>query len=90
ARSQPTVRATLLDAVDKKRKGFRYYLRVRVERGADGFTARLTGEQGSGILLSMVRADGLAVIPEEAESLEAGTAVDVLLLNDDVLAEGQA
>ncbi len=90
ARSQPTVRATLLDAVDKKRKGFRYFLRVQVERGDDGFTARLTGEQGSGILLSMVRADGLAVIPEEAASLEAGTVVDVLLLNDDVLAEGQA
>jgi molybdopterin molybdotransferase len=42
--------------------------------------ARLTGEQGSGILLSMVRAQGLAVIPEEKGSLRAGEMVEVILL----------
>ncbi|NLE77013.1 MAG: molybdopterin molybdenumtransferase MoeA, partial [Chloroflexi bacterium] len=43
------------------------------------YEARLTGDQGSGILLSMVQAHGLAVIPEEARSLPAGSRVQVLL-----------
>lgn len=87
-RPHTTVRATLLDAVDQKRVGFRYYLRVRLERQGGGFVARLTGEQGSGILLSMVRADGLAIIPEPYERMEAGTEVDVLVLDENALAGG--
>src|SRR5512132_421935 len=39
----------------------RGYLRVTLERG-DEWGARLTGDQGSAILTSMVRADGLAVV----------------------------
>jgi len=35
----------------------------------------------------MVRADGLAVIPEECTHLDPGTMVDVLLLREDALAE---
>jgi molybdopterin molybdotransferase len=85
----PTVRAVLLDSLDK-RKGFRYFVRVRLERLGRGYAARLTGEQGSGILLSMVRADGLAVIPEEYEHYRAGGTVDVLLLDCNVLAGGNA
>jgi len=84
--AHPTVRATLLDPVDK-RMHFRFFLRVRLERRGDAYAARLTGEQGSGILLSMVRADGLAVIPEECTHLDPGTMVDVLLLREDALAE---
>jgi len=40
----------------------------------------LTGDQGSGILNSLVLADGLAVIPEDARHLPAGSQVEVLLL----------
>lgn len=44
--------------------------------------ARLTGPQGSGILTSMVRADGLAVIPDGTSEITEGTPVDVLLLGE--------
>jgi len=41
----------------------RGYLRVTLARDTHGWGARLTGDQGSAILTSMVRADGLAVVP---------------------------
>jgi molybdopterin molybdotransferase len=41
----------------------RGYLRVTLSRDSRGWGARLTGDQGSAILTSMVRADGLAIIP---------------------------
>lgn len=64
----------------KTRKGFRYFLRVTLQQEpGGGYTAALTGRQGSGILLSMVRAQGLAEIPEEIESLPAGAEVSVRL-----------
>src|SRR5207244_2215434 len=42
--------------------GRRGYLRVTLARDGREYGARLTGDQGSGILSSMVRADGLAVV----------------------------
>jgi molybdopterin molybdotransferase len=44
------VRATLLDDAQTK-AGFRFFLRVMVEQTPEGYTARVSGEQGSGILL---------------------------------------
>jgi molybdopterin molybdotransferase len=46
--------------------------------------ARLTGPQGSGLLTSMVRADGLAVIPEGTSEIVEGAPIDVLLLDEPV------
>jgi molybdopterin molybdotransferase len=54
---------------------------VRLHEAEGGTQATLTGDQGSGILYSLVQADGLAVIPEEADSLPAGAEVEVLLLS---------
>lgn len=76
----PTVQARLTEAIARK-DGRRHYLRVRLaQEDGDGLVARLTGDQGSGILTSMVVADGLAVIPETCDHLPAGTTVDVILL----------
>jgi molybdopterin molybdotransferase len=58
----------------------RRYLRVRLQQNEDGLFASTTGDQGSGILSSLVQADGLAVIPEGAGPLPAGSSVEVLLL----------
>ena len=56
-------------------------VRARLREMAAGYEATLTGDQGSGVLNSLVQADGLAVIPEEADHLPAGTEVEVLLLS---------
>jgi molybdopterin molybdotransferase len=75
----PSVRAQLAEPVERK-DGRRHYLRVTLADGPDGPVARLTGDQGSGILSSMVRADGLAVILESVERLDAGSIVQVITL----------
>jgi molybdopterin molybdotransferase len=80
-RFQPsTVEATLEG--DLHSDGRRSYNRVTLERGAEGFSARSTGIQSSGALMSMVLADGLAVIPEGLTVAPAGTVLDVILLRD--------
>jgi len=43
------------------------------------YGARLTGDQGSAILRSMVLADGLAVVAPDT-TIAAGEAVDVIVL----------
>jgi len=47
-----------------------------------GFVAEITGEQGSGILSSMVLANGIMVIPEDADFVKAGSQVMVQLLDN--------
>jgi len=59
----------------------RHYLRVRLTPSESGLDAWLTGDQGSGILTSMVEAQGLAVIPEACSHLPAGSEVQVLPLD---------
>jgi molybdopterin molybdotransferase len=78
--SWPTVDATLWNEIARKDRR-RHYLRVKLTRTDGEVFARLTGDQGSGILNSLVQADGLAVIPEERDHLDAGSRVQVLLLN---------
>jgi molybdopterin molybdotransferase len=57
----------------------RGYLRVTLRRDGTEFVATLTGDQGSGILRSMVAADGLAVVPPDTV-VKTGEPVEVILL----------
>ena len=59
----------------------RGYLRVSLAERDGRWRARLTGEQGSGILRSMVAADGLAVVAPDTV-LATGDEVEVILLRD--------
>jgi molybdopterin molybdotransferase len=56
------------------------FVRVRLARGEGELMAAPTGAQGSGILSSLSRADGLLVGPASATILKAGTQAVVLLL----------
>jgi len=75
------VRAEMTEGYEKK-KGLKYFLRARVELRNGKFVAALTGEQGSGILKSMVLANGLVVLPEDVTSVKPGDEVAVQLLDD--------
>jgi molybdopterin molybdotransferase len=77
---KPTVEATMLDGVRHK-DDRRHYMRVIVEQQGNEYVARLTGEQGSGILSSVAKANGLAIAPEEMSSVAAGTRLQVMLLD---------
>ena len=78
---RPVVQARALAAIPNpgRRRGF-----LRVALTADesgGYGARLTGDQSSGILRSMVAADGLAVIPGDS-TIAVGEMVPVILLRE--------
>ncbi|MEE8392431.1 MAG: gephyrin-like molybdotransferase Glp [Anaerolineae bacterium] len=77
---RPTVEATLMDEVRRK-DSRRHFVRVRVEEQEGEHRAYLTGGQGSGILSSMVKANGFAILPEEWTRAPAGTHVQVILLD---------
>jgi molybdopterin molybdotransferase len=59
----------------------RGYLRVQLEPIEHGLGARLTGEQGSAILRSMVAADGLAVVPPDT-TVPSGGNLEVIVLRE--------
>ncbi len=77
---RPQVEAIFDDEVRAK-DDRRHYLRVIVEQRDGVYHARLTGEQGSGILTSMARANGLAIISENATSAKRGERVPVIMLD---------
>jgi molybdopterin molybdotransferase len=74
------VKAVLDEDVTKNR-GTRLFLRSRVRWDRDRYRVATTGEQGSGILKSMVRANGLIVLPEDATIAKKGDEVTVQLLD---------
>lgn len=77
---KPTVEVTLLDEITRK-DDRRHFLRVMLEERKGEYFARLTGDQGSGILLSMVQAQVLAIIPEDVNHLPAWERVQVMMLD---------
>ena len=56
------------------------YLRVIVTKEGDTYHAQVTGPQGSGVLTSMAKANGLAIIPENTDGVKAGDIVTVQVL----------
>jgi len=52
-----------------------------LDKEQGGYAVTSTGAQSSGMLLSMARADGLAVLPAECKGLTAGSQVTVQLLD---------
>jgi molybdopterin molybdotransferase len=80
---KPSVRAILDE--DVRNSGRRHYMRARVRRAADGYHVTTRGSdvqvQGSGILSSLVWANGLLVVPEEVTFIRAGEGVDVWMLD---------
>jgi molybdopterin molybdotransferase len=59
------------------------YARVLVRHGADGWTAASTGSAQSNLLATVVRANGLAIVPAGIERLSAGEKCTVMLFRDD-------
>jgi molybdopterin molybdotransferase len=77
---RPTLKALLKENIEKK-AGLLHFIRCRLVREAGTIYAATTGEQGSGILSSMVKAQGLIVLPQEDTLARAGQEVEVILLD---------
>ena len=80
---RPAVDAILKEDI-LKRAGRRHFIRAFVTFEKDQYFVVPTGTQGSGILKSMVKANGLVVIPEDREMVKAGEKVRVQLLDRNI------
>jgi molybdopterin molybdotransferase len=76
---KPTVCAIAQQEV--RNGGRRNYLRAIVERCGEAYHVRIAGEQGSGVLTSLLRANGLMIVPEGVTRIRAGELVDVQMLD---------
>jgi molybdopterin molybdotransferase len=80
APARPSVEGVLTSPIYNT-DGRRVYARVEVERRDDVYYANPTGPQGSNILTSMSRANGLAICPADETSKAAGDRVQIIMLN---------
>ena len=79
AQQPPMLVARSTEAIRKK-PGRTEYQRGLVTRGADGsLQVRTTGNQGSGVLSSMVQANGLIVLHHAQGNVSPGDPVDVMM-----------
>jgi molybdopterin molybdotransferase len=78
--AKPTIQA-IIEGNLTNSDGRRVFARVIVTRRGGQYYASLTGPQGSGILTSVAKANGLAVIPETCQAVKAGDTVDVQMLD---------
>ena len=77
-RPLPMVRARSAEKLRKK-PGRTEFQRGVLSRQSDGdWQVRTTGQQGSGVLRSMVEADGLIVLAHEQGDVQIGDWVDVV------------
>jgi molybdopterin molybdotransferase len=78
ASAQPMLRARAVDTMRKK-PGRTEYQRGIVEQRDGELWVRLTGNQGSGVLSSMVQANGLIVLGHEQATVQSGDWVNVMV-----------
>lgn len=79
AAQAPLLKARSAEAI-RKRPGRTEYQRAIVSGDADGnLVVRLTGQQGSGVLRSMVEANGLMVLPHHQSDVAVGDEVEVMM-----------
>ncbi len=77
---RPVVKAVFQEKLSK-RNDRRHFLRGILTREDGVLKVRTTGDQGSGILTSMVKANCLIDVPEEVERLNPGDTITVQVLS---------
>jgi molybdopterin molybdotransferase len=79
---------TVIEAIAREnvkgREGRKFFLRCRLAQKDEQWHATTTGEQGSGILMSMAAASGLMVIPADVSGVSAGDRVKVQVLDPEL------
>ena len=78
---RPVVRAITTDRITNVDDPRLFLARCTVTCRDGQYYASLTGSQGSGILTSMAKANGLTLIAAEVDTVEEGEEVDVLMLD---------
>ncbi len=76
---KPHIKAVLKEPI-KKKPGRVQFLRVRVVDDGGQLLATSSGDQNTGILRTLLRANGIAILPADREQVLAGEVVDVQLI----------
>ena len=66
----------------KNKKGRTNFVRVVIGKKDGQYFFSSTGLQGSGMLTSMAKADGIAVFPEDISDVKKDSIVEVFLLKE--------
>jgi len=82
----PQLERAVLAEATRKRPGRVQFLRVAARREAGRLVVSSAGDQNTGIVRTMLRANGIVILPAERDRFEAGEEVEVLLLDE--VAEG--
>jgi molybdopterin molybdotransferase len=82
---RPLVSARVGETLRKK-PGRLHFVRVTLVRDGDAIVARSTGNQSSGVLKSMIRAQGILIFDADASELAVGASAAVQVLDGDFLA----
>lgn len=77
---RPFAKARLAEPVRKRPERVQF-LRVQVRLEEGRLVASSSGDQNTGIVRTMIRANGIAVLPAEKDHFEAGEEVELLLLD---------
>jgi len=78
---RPTFPAIIQEDV-KKKAGRTRFLRVTVSNSPQGYCASQSGDQNTGILKTMIKANAIAILPAEPDFIAAGTSVDVHFIDE--------
>lgn len=76
---RPTVQATVREEIHSD--GRESYLRAVVTRSGSGYEATQTGDQGSHIMTSLVRANALLIVPEGVHTVAPGSQLTAWMLD---------
>lgn len=77
---RPIIYATIKDDL-KKKENRRHFIRASVQSDGDGYVVETTGDQGSHMMTSMIKANGLIIFHENDTAIKAGDKVKVMLLD---------
>ncbi len=78
---RPFITATLQEDIHK-RPGRRQFLRAIVSLEKGEYCVRSTGDQGSAVLMSLVKANALMILPEDGECIQSGEQISVQMLSE--------
>jgi molybdopterin molybdotransferase len=78
---RPVIQATVTAPIENT-SGRDYYIRAWVEPGDDeGYRATTTGEQGSGLITSLTRANALLIVPAAVRLVQPGEPIPAMMLD---------
>ncbi len=77
----PIIKAKLRKGYKRKKADRLEFIRVKLEKTDECFFAEITGKQGSNILTSMLKANGLGIIPQEVNEIKENDYIDVIIFD---------